>query len=1128
MKLTTLLLFACLFQINASTYSQKTRITLDIKNESIESILFEKIEHVTDFKFFYENSALDLGKKVTFKFKKKRIDEVLKIVFKNTNIDFDIIDKQIILTKRKILPIKILEPSTPTQSGTLKWQNTINGTVKDANGENLPGANILEKGTTNGSQADFDGNFSINVSNINATLVVSYIGYVTKEVPLNGQSNVNIVLEESTFGLEEVVAIGFGRQKKESVVGAIESIKPAELDVPIRSLSNSLAGRVSGVLAVQRSGEPGKDDAQFWIRGISTFTGNQNPLVLVDGIERPLSDVDPIEIESFSVLKDASATAVYGVRGANGVILVNTRKGVKGEAKIDARLEQGWAWATKRPSYLNAFEQATLFNEGIDATPGSSQSLKFSQEALDAFRDHTDLELYPDVDWQEALMQDITATQKLSVNISGGGEKARYFVATSVYNQEGQYNINPGEYSWVSSSIGDFGSNVKYLRYNFRSNVDMDLSESTTVSLGLQGNISENKEPAGDVNEGSDSVYNWIVNSSPYAYPLQYKDGQLAQREVMQNPYNLLTQRGHMETIGNVLRSNLSIQQNLNSITEGLSANMKYAFDAVNWNRTERLRNIEYITAIGRNEDGELNYNTYGTADNTDYLNYSSTAWGDRTQYFETSLNYDNAFDKHSFGGLILFNMRSFSTNTSDSYINSLPNRSLGLSGRVTYAYDSKYFIETNLGYNGSENFPKGQRMGFFPSLAVGWLASKEEFLEDNEVVTWLKLRGSLGQVGSDQIGSTRFAYLSTIVGAPGYSGFGQNYDQGIEGLQEDQIGSTDITWEVATKYNLGIELGLYRDLRINTDIFYEKRENIFLQPQTSEVEGIRNSIWSNDGVMENKGFDMSIEYSRVLGDLTLTARGNFTYARNKILEDGRYYANSWQDARGTRYGERLLYDAEHLFSEEEIQALPDYYDQFSLDKTQLRPGDIKYRDVNDDGKINEDDRIFAANPSTPDVVFGFGASMEYKNFDFSFLFQGSAGASSYINAAWYFYPFQADRDPKYLGSLIDNFQDRWTPENPDPNAFAPRLYVGQDQNNYKASTWWVRDANYLRLRNLELGYTFSVPENFIKIDKSRIYLTGVNLVTFSKFAKDFWDPETGAAAYPIQASLFLGFNVSF
>jgi len=577
-----------------------------------------------------------------------------------------------------------------------------------------------------------------------------------------------------------------------------------------------------------------------------------------------------------------------------------------------------------------------------------------------------------------------------------------------------------------------------------------------------------------------------------------------------------------------VLRSNLTIQQDLDGITEGLSANMKYAFDAVNWNRTERLRNIEYITAIGRDVDGELIYNTYGTAGHTDYLNYSSSAWGDRTQYFETSLNYDRAFDKHSFGGLLLFNMRSYNTNTSDSYINSLPNRSLGLSGRVTYAYDSKYFIESNLGYNGSENFPKGQRMGFFPSVAVGWLASKEEFLQDNDVVTWLKLRGSLGQVGSDQIGSTRFAYLSTISGASGYSAFGQNYDQYAGGLQEDRIGSTDITWEVATKYNLGIELGLFHDLRINTDIFYEKRENIFLQPQTSEVEGIRNAMWSNLGVMENKGFDMSMEYSRVLGDLTLTARGNFTYARNKILEDGRYYANSWQDARGTRYGERLLYDAEHLFSEEEIQALPEYYDQFGLDKTQLRAGDIMYRDVNDDGRINEDDRVYAANPSTPDIVFGFGASMEYKNFDFSFLFQGSAGASAYINAAWYFYPFQADRDPKYLGSIIDNFQDRWTPENPDPYAFAPRPYVGQDQNNYKTSTWWVRDADYLRLRNIELGYTFSVPENFVKIDKSRVYLTGVNLLTFSKFAKDFWDPETGADAYPIQASLFLGFNVSF
>lgn len=1008
------------------------------------------------------------------------------------------------------------------------YQQRITGTITSEAGEPLMGVSVVEKGTTNGVVSDFNGKYSITLKGKDATLLFSYVGFEDVEEKVGIRTTISISMKESQLALDEVVVVGFGKQKKESVVGAIVAIKPAEIDVPVRSLSNSLSGRIAGVLAVQRSGEPGKDDAQFWIRGISTFTGNQNPLVLVDGVERPLNDVDPIEIASFSVLKDASATAVYGVRGANGVILVNTRKGKKGKAKIDARFEHGFAWATKRPSFLNAFEQATLFNEAIDATPGSSQSLKFSQEALDAFRDHTDLELYPDVDWQESLMKDLTSTEKLSVNISGGGDRARYFVATSIYSQEGQYDINPGEYSGVPSGVGKFGSNVNYLRYNFRSNVDMDLSETTLVSLGLQGNVTENNEPAGDNNTGSNSVYNWILNSSPYAYPIRYNDGQLAQREVMHNPYNLLTQRGHRKTNGNVLRSNISIQQDLDFITEGLSASVKYAYDAVNWNRTERLRNIEYITALGRDLDGELIYNTYGTASSTDYLNYTSSAWGDRTQYFESSINYNRAFNKHSLEGLILYNMRSYNTNTASSYINSLPNRSLGLASRISYSYDKKYFIEANLGFNGSENFPKGQRMGFFPSVAVGWIASNEKFLEDSDVVTWLKIRGSVGQVGSDQIGSTRFAYLSTISGAQGYYGFGQNYDQGVVGLQEDQIGSEDITWEVATKYNLGIELDLFSDLRLIADIFYEKRENIFLQPQISEVDGIRNSIWSNDGVMDNRGFEVTGEYNKAFGDLTVTARGNLTYARNQIIEDGRFYKNSWQDARGTRFGERLLYDAEYLFSQEEIDNLPDYYNQFSLDKTQLRAGDIKYRDVNDDGRINEDDRVFAANPSTPDIIYGFGATMKYKNFDFSFLFQGSKGASAYINAANYFYPFQADRDPKYLGSIIDNFKGRWTPENPDPYAFAPRLYVGQDQNNYKASTWWIRDADYLRLRNVEFGYTMSFKDKKLKVDKARIYLTGVNLMTISEFTKDFWDPETGADQYPVQASLFLGFNVSF
>lgn len=658
----------------------------------------------------------------------------------------------------------------------------LSGVITDTGGEPLPGASVtlMETKTPFGVVTDVDGKFSITVP-VNSTVEVSFLGFVSQTFRVKSSQKIHVSLVEDENVLDDVVVVGFGTQKKESVVGAVAAIKPKELTAPVRSLTNSIAGKVAGIIAVQSSGEPGKDDAQFWIRGISTFTGNQNPLVLVDGIERPMSNVDPLEIESFSVLKDASATAVYGVRGANGVILITTRRGFDGKAKVDARYEQGFSFATKRPSYMRAYERSVLFNEAIDANPSAAQSLKYSNEEIIAMRDGTDPELYPDVDWQDVLMRKYSMNEKLSVNISGGSKWVKYFSAMSVYNQEGQYAVNNSDYPWVSTKIGSYGKNINYIRYNFRTNVDMDITKWTRVSLGLQGNVANNVEPA----EGSDNIYLWINNCAPNAFPVLYKDGKFPGRDSLYNPYIQLTQRGYKTTTTNELRTNLSISQDFSfwSWAKGLSAIVRYAYDAVNYDVAKRSRDLTLYEALGRDEAGDIQYKVIDANKQQEYLNYSSSASGNRSQYFEASLNYDRAFGKHEVGGLALYYMKDYRINTASSYISSLPNRSLGIAGRVTYGYDKKYLAEVNIGFNGSENFPKGQRMGFFPAVALGWVVSNEGFLKDNSVLTWLKLRASYGRVGSDQIRSTRFAYLSTLKDADGTSDFGLNFNKGIGGL---------------------------------------------------------------------------------------------------------------------------------------------------------------------------------------------------------------------------------------------------------------------------------------------------------------------------------------------------------
>jgi len=1018
-------------------------------------------------------------------------------------------------------------------SAAMLWAQSagISGRVLDEAGQPVIGAAVSVKGTTVGVTTNIDGSFHLNYEG-NAILVVSFLGYETQQASVIAGKPTDIILKADAMSIEtvEVVSVGYGVQKKESVVGAISSVRPSDLQVPVRSLSQTLAGNVTGIVALQSSGEPGKDDAQFWIRGIATFTGDPNPLILVDGIERPLNNVDPLEIESFSVLRDASATAVYGVRGANGVILINTRKGFDGPAKIDLRYEQGFSFPSKRLSFVDAATRSELFNEAIDATRGASQALKYRPEEIAAMRSQTDPFLYPDVDWQELLMRNVSLSEKVSANISGGGKFARYFTALSFYNQEGQYNVNPGKYSWVSDNIGRFGANVNYKRYNFRTNVDMDITKTTVVSLGIQGNVTENREPV----KGSSAIYRDIINAAPNAFPIVLPDGRLTGVDGLNNPYNMLTQHGYAKTTGNSLRANLSINQDFSFITKGLSAKVIYAYDFTNTNVESRSRDINFFQVTGRDEAGDLELTEWQADKKQDYLGYSQFGTGTRDQYVEASITYDRAFGKHEVGALVmgfLKDNRSMSNNL--SYIAALPHRSVGMAGRVTYAYDKRYLVEANIGFNGSENFARGHRMGVFPAFALGWVASEEKFLRDNEVLTWLKIRASVGQVGNDQIGSQRFIYLSTVNdGASGYSGFGSEFTTGYGGIGEGRMANPDITWEVATKYNVGLELGFFDALRINADVFYEKRKNIFLTPQASEVSGLpeKFDLYANMGVMENRGFEISAEYGKQINkDLYISARGNFTFTRNKILDDGKYYAYPWQDRRGVRYGLTQGYKAMHLFSQEELDELPEYYTQFNMDKTQLCPGDIRYEDINDDGKIDSADKTWIGNPAMPEIVYGFGASLKWKTLDFSFLFQGAANRSSYLGGGWYFFPFQADRGPKIMGNVMSMFLDRWTPENPDPYAFSPRLSYGANGNNYQTSTWWQRDSGYLRLKNLEVGWTLPARwASKIRCSSMRFYVQGVNLFTVSDFISDFWDPETGSDSYPMQRQVFIGVNLTF
>ena len=988
----------------------------------------------------------------------------------------------------------------------------VSGTVVDAEKNPLPGVTVSVKGTKIMTVTDIDGHFYLTVPDKSAVLVAGYVGFKTQEIKVANNINFNITLQEDVAGLDEVMVVGYGNQKKLSVIGSIQTLDPKKLQVgSSRSMSNNLAGQLAGVIAFQPSGEPGYDNSNFWIRGISSFSGNNHPLVLVDGVERSINDIDPAEIESFSVLKDASASAMYGVRGANGVIIVNTKRGTVAKPSVDFRFEQAIRKPTKLPQFIGAAEYMSLLNQ---LQPDPNKRLFTKDQILKTYYGY-DKDLYPDVNWIDAITKDYASSTRANLTIAGGSDMLRYSLTASVYDENGIL---------ARDNSLPYDTSSKLTRYNMRANVDLDLTKTTLVRFNIGGYLQDLRKGK----SSTDELFTSAFETPPFVHPAIYSDGTIPRvSNVRFNPWALSTQSGYYTGSRSKLESLFSVEQNLKMITPGLKAKVTFAFDTYNEAFVTRGKDPRYYSvAKSRDDEGNLVHSILSFG--SEFLGHSSNAnYGNKSTYLEASLSYDKTFGAHALNALFLYNQRSY------DWGDVQPKRTQGIAGRLSYTYDRRYISEFNFGYNGSENFAKGNRYGFFPSLALGWLVSEEKFMQPlSNTITKLKVRGSIGMVGNDDIGGRRFAYITTInTNAGGYN-WGYSGEVGRTGVQEGEVGVQNLTWEKSLKTNIGFELGLWNELDLQVDFFREHRTNIFMQRSTipSQVGFISNP-YANYGVVDNNGFDASIVYNHSFNkEFNISLRGNITYAKNTIKEKDEPLSvvGTYRSITGKSIGTLWGLQAERLFTEDDFingKLKPGIAEQ-SLG-TVVRPGDTKYRDMNDDGVSTDADEGYIGGTSAPRIVYGFGGNVNYKDVDFSFFFQGSGDTYRIIGGSNYFIPGSGQG---VLGNVYTNYTDRWTEENPSQNVFWPRLSESTNPNNNRASTFWKKNMSYLRLKSIELGYTLPKALTSKFFAKSvRVFVSGDNLLYFSPFK--LWDPEletSDGLRYPSMRSVTLGVNLKF
>jgi TonB-linked SusC/RagA family outer membrane protein len=1016
----------------------------------------------------------------------------------------------------------------------------VNGIVLD--NENVPvvGANIIEKNsTTNGTISDFDGKFSISI-NIGSRLEVSYVGFKTELITIKNDRFLEIKLVENLNTLDEVTIVAYGQQKKSSVIAAVTSINPEELRVPTSNLTTSLAGRIAGVIAYQRSGEPGRDNAEFFIRGVSTFGYARSPLILIDGIETTSTDLarlQPDDIASFSIMKDATATSLYGARGANGVILVTTKVGIEGVVKINVRYEKSYSAPTKSLQIADPITYMRLHNEALTTRNPLSGRI-YSQEKILISQDpNRNLMAYPTVNWFDELLDDYTLNSRFNFNLSGGGKIARYYLASTINTDNGNLKVDPRN---------NFNNNIKFNRVSLRSNIDVNLTETTKVALKFNGNFDDYIGPL----DGGTQVYEKAMKANPVLYPKIYEPdsqfqnsthalyGNFGQFGDYLNPYADLM-RGYKDESYNNFLATVEIKQDLSFMADGLKLRFLGNTSRYSFYNLERKYNPFYYS-LGNYDFQSDSYTLVALNPNqgTEYLEYSEgNKIINNSTYFEGAINYNKTFNKkHEVSGMIIGIMRELKNANAGNLQSSLPFRNLGVSGRFTYAYDEKYFTELNFGYNGSERFAKSERFGFFPSFGLGWFVSNEQFMKKYErVISKLKLKATYGIVGNDQIGSSsdRFFYISQVnlndgsLGAP----FGIEFGNYTNGVSINRYANDQITWEKAKMLNLGVELNLFNNIEIQADYFTEKRSNILMdRAQIPSTMGLQAPVRANVGEASSNGYEFTLDYKNNIGkDLFLGLRANFSYADSKyeVYEELDYVTAGlpWRSRIGLNLSQPYGYIAERLFIDEAdisnspLQTFGDYM-----------PGDIKYKDINNDGIIDINDEVPIGYPTTPKIIYGFGMSASYKKFDFSFFFQGSAQSSFFIDA-YNSSPFI----DTYGGAIGNNAllkawaNNHWSENDRNLYAAWPRLSDQLIDNNNRNSTWWLRDGTFLRLKSVEIGY--SVNNNFtskLKLSNARLYFTGTNLLTFSKFK--IWDVEMGGngLGYPIQLGINFGINLNF
>lgn len=1001
----------------------------------------------------------------------------------------------------------------------------IRGIIKDETGTPIPGASVKVKGSLAVAATDINGAFSISVPSESSVLIISYVGYEPKEVTVGSQKNLAIQLVPSSNSLEEVAVVGFGTQRKVSLIGAQSTINSKELKQPVASVTQSLAGRIAGVVGVQRSGEPGRSTADIWIRGIATFSGSSAPLVLVDGVERSISAIDAEDIESFTVLKDASGTAVYGVRGANGVIIVKTKTGKVGKPAIFFDYNEGLSTFVRHPEALDGVTYMNLANEALT---GRGQAAKYSQDYINRTASGVDPLVYPNVNWMDELFDKYSSTRRANLNASGGVDNAQYYVSLAYYNEGGFLKTD---------DLAQYNSALNYTRYNFTSNLNLKLTNTTKLDLGIQGYVSTGNYPG----ENTESIFTSALDVSPVEYPKIYPGGLIPGRSSnggFRNPYADLTRRGYRTEFRNQLYTNMRLTQDLKMVTEGLTATAMVAFDNYNENfiRRSKRESTYFIRDINNpyKADGSLDlFQSFTSGGN--YLSFEPSRGGNRKFYTEGAVNYDRAFGKHRVGGLILAYTQDYTNPFAGDFTASIPERFIGVAARGTYSYDDRYFVEANFGYNGSELFSPDNRYGTFPAFGVGWIPSNEKFWEGmKNTISFLKFRYSdgitgIGKISNADLVGRRFAYLTLVSdGAAGYQ-YGKGYDNGISGINVTDYG-VDVVWAESRKQDLGMEIRTLKDnLYLIVDLFKEQRTGIFFQRQSIPgYVGLTNQPYGNLGEVDNRGIDATLEYNFKVGQVDFGVRGTFTYNKDKIIADDRpAQPYPWMNRVGTNVLSRFGYVAEKLYdtqAEIDASAAPG-------SKSNLRPGDIKYSDLNGDGLINDYDKTQIGRGDVPNKVYGFGLSASYKGFALSTFFQGTHGADIMLGGSGIF-PFNGGGG---LSNAYEIATDRWTPSSPRQDAFYPRLAYGEadNTNNTLESSWWVKDVNFLRLKSAQLSY--NLPTKFaekIYLKNAAIYLIGNNLLTFSDWK--LWDPElnTGGRAngskYPITKTLSLGINVKF